>query len=342
MSQTHMQREVLEIPEAAARLLELGAAQAENFATEFLKAQPSMIATIGRGSSDHAAYFLKYAFEITLGIPVASLGPSLASLYGASMHLKNTAAIAISQSGKSPDIVSLAQSVTQSGSLSIALVNSVPSPLSDACSHVLDIGAGPEKSVAATKSFVNSIVAGLMLLAAISKDAGLSSALKTLPKSLDAALNQNWQALSDHLIQRKSMFVLGRGPALAIAHEAALKMKETCAVHGEAYSSAEVLHGPVEILDDGFPVLVFNPGDRSGQATAGVAREIAGRGASVFVAGGSVGAGLSELSVASTGHALTDALVQIVSFYVFAEAHARRLGRNPDEPKQLKKVTETI
>lgn len=341
MSPTFMEREVREIPLAAARLIDEGAGEAERFAQAFLRRQPKLMTTIGRGSSDHAAYFLKYAFEISLGIPVASLGPSLASLYGARLRLDDAASIAISQSGKSPDIVALAEAAGTAGALSVSIVNDISSPLATASAHVIDMAAGPETSVAATKSFVNSILAGLMVLSRIGKDSALSSAIAGLPDRLEEALSHDWRPLSDHLATRSSMFVLGRGPAIAIAHEAALKMKETCAVHGEAYSAAEVLHGPVEIVDEDFPVLVFNAGDRSGPATAEVAREIAASGGRVFMTGAAEPS-VTPLGVSGTGHFLTDALVQIVTFYVFAEAHARRLGRNPDTPRHLKKVTETI
>ena len=341
MTETHMHEEVLEIPDAARRILASGQARAEAFARDYLARKPGLIATIGRGSSDHAAYFLKYAFEIELGVPVVSLGPSLASLYGVNPNLAGGVSIAISQSGKSPDIVALAKAVREAGALSIALVNTVPSPLSENSDHAIDLAAGPEKSVAATKSYVNSVVAGLMLLAEIKNDAALKSALAALPDRLQAALATDWMPLSDHLVGRKSMFVLGRGPTLAIANEAALKMKETCSVHAEAYSAAEVLHGPVELVEPGFPVLVFNGGGQPEQATTAVARDIAARGGAVFMTGASA-EGVNMLPVADAGHPLTDALVQIASYYIFVEAHARRLGRNPDVPRQLKKVTETM
>jgi Predicted phosphosugar isomerases len=341
MTETYMHQEVLEIPDAVRRILSSGQAGAEAYARDFLARKPGLIATIGRGSSDHAAYFLKYAFEIELGIPVVSLGPSLASLYGVNPKLAGDAAIAISQSGKSPDIVALAKSVREAGALTISLVNTVPSPLSETSDHAIDLKAGPERSVAATKSYVNSVVAGLMLLAEIKQDDGLRAALSALPGHLADALSKDWTALSDHLVGRKSMFVLGRGPTLAIASEAALKMKETCSVHAEAYSAAEVLHGPVELVEPGYPVLVFNGGGKPEPATTAVARDIAARGGSVFMTGVEA-AGITTLPVASAGHQLTDALVQIASYYVFVEAHARRLGRNPDMPRQLKKVTETM
>ena len=156
-----------------------------------------------------------------------------------------------------------------------------------------------------------SVVAGLMLLAEIKNDAALKGALASLPDHLQAALATDWTPLSDHLVGRKSMFVLGRGPTLAIANEAALKMKETCSVHAEAYSAAEVLHGPVELVEPGFPVLVFNGGGQPEQATTAVARDIAARGGAVFMTGASAD-GVTMLPVAEAGHPLTDALVQIM------------------------------
>ena len=141
--QTNMRREIDEIPEAAQRLLERSADQLKAAGAALRAKDPAFLVTIARGSSDHAALFLKYAIELQAGRPVASLGPSLASIYGAKLKLGGAAAIAISQSGKSPDIVAMAKAATDAGAVSIALTNTLPSPISEACTHPLDILAGP-------------------------------------------------------------------------------------------------------------------------------------------------------------------------------------------------------
>ena len=338
--QTNMRKEINEIPEAAARLL-AGSADAIEAAGRALRERdPQFFVTVARGSSDHAALFLKYAIELTAGRPVASLGPSLASIYGAKLKLGGGAAIAISQSGKSPDIVAMAEGATKGGAISIALTNTLPSPLADACTHSLDLSAGPEISVAATKSYVNSIVAGLAVLAEWTGDADLDRAVKNLPEQFAKAVALDWSELAGDLKDAQSLYVLGRGPGLAIASEAALKFKETCRVHAEAYSAAEVVHGPMALVGPGFPVLALAARDASQASVVGAADGLSGKGASVFVTSDAAREA-SALPFVATGHPLTDPLPLIVSFYAFAEAFARHRGLDPDKPPHLNKVTET-
>jgi hypothetical protein len=164
-SPSHMQREVRAIPEAVARLLAEGSSPAKAAAETLRRLNPRVITTIARGSSDHAATYLKYAIELSCGVPVSSTGPSVSSVYGASMKLADAATLAISQSGQSPDIIGMAQTARDSGSFVIALTNTASSPLAGLSAQHIDILAGPELSIAATKSFVSSIVAGLLVLA---------------------------------------------------------------------------------------------------------------------------------------------------------------------------------
>src|SRR5690606_33645075 len=280
---TFMRDEIEEIPAAVERLLRDGADQFGRAGAALREQRPVMIATIARGSSDHAAAFLKYAFELVAGIPVASIGPSIASIYGRELDLSRCAAIAISQSGQSPDIVNMMQSARASGALTIALTNTPGAPLAEAAAIGVDLMAGTERSVAATKSFVNSIVAGLAILARMVPGAQLEPALSELPAALERAIACDWSPLAAALEEPASMFVLGRGPALAIAAEAALKFKETCALHAEAYSAAEVLHGPARIVEDGFPVLAFTAGDAAEDSVVEVVDRLAGQGARAFV-----------------------------------------------------------
>lgn len=336
-----MRKEIDEIPEAVARLLRNSAKPAREVGEAIRKFDPLMIATIARGSSDHAAYFLKYAFEIALGLPCASLGPSLASIYGIIPRTKRAAVFAISQSGQSPDIIAMTEATRQGGGLTIALVNTLPSPLTNVCTHALDISAGPERSVAATKSYVCSVIAGLMLLAELSPELHLQDALKAFPEKLEDALDCDWADLADHFENSRSAYVLGRGPSLAIAHEVSLKFKETCAMHAEAYSAAEIMHGPIELAQTGFPVLALAARDKAERNVAAIADDLARNGASVHAT--SPLCQLAHgLSVPDAGHPLLNALVQIVPCYAFLEALSRRRGRDPDHPARLSKVTETI
>jgi glucosamine--fructose-6-phosphate aminotransferase (isomerizing) len=336
-----MRMEIEEIPDAAQRLLD-GSRDSLAEAGERLKRlQPVMIATIARGSSDHAAAFLKYAIELTAGVPVASIGPSIMSIYGKELRLDGCAAISISQSGKSPDIVAMAQSARRNGALTVALTNTAGSPLAESADIAVDLVAGKEQSVAATKSFVSSVIAGLSILAHWTDDAALSVALTKLPEALRRAVTVDWTPLLAALKDRNSLYVLGRGPALAIAQEAALKFKETCGIHAEAYSAAEVLHGPARIVEAGFPVLALAARDASEAGVAEIADRLANQGATAFATTDRVSVA-QRMPFVETGHGITDALTLIASFYGFVEMLSRHRGFDPDHPPHLKKVTETV
>lgn len=338
---TFMRREVEEIPAATKRFLDGNAARLVEAGAALRAKDPVAIATIARGSSDHASSFLKYAIELSAGVPVASIGPSVMSIYGKSLKFKQFATVAISQSGKSPDIVALAGSAKASGALTFALTNTADSPLAAASDFTVDLMAGPEKSVPATKSYVSSVVAGLALLGAWQQDDALNAALARLPAVFEEALTQDWSPLADALEGQNSLYVLGRGPSLAIAGEVALKFKEICGLHAEAYSAAEVVHGPVAIVGENYPVIAFAARDAAEKSVADVCDTLAGRGASVFVTSRRVEKA-HVLPYVETGHDLTDALAPVVSFYAFVEALAARRGLNPDTPRNLKKVTETV
>ncbi|MEF2073910.1 SIS domain-containing protein [Consotaella aegiceratis] len=339
-SSTHMKTEIAEIPTAIARLFDRSREAIAAAGAALRERDPALIATIARGSSDHAASFLKYAIELTAHRPVASLAPSVASIFQAPLQMRAAAAISISQSGESPDIVAMAETAREGGALTLALVNQPASPLAKTASHPIDIAAGPELSVAATKTFVSSIVAGLAVLAEWQQDAALRSALAALPDHAEQALACEWHGLIEALDGHDSLYVLGRGPAMAIASEAALKFKETSGLHAEAYSAAEVMHGPVAIVDRGFPVLVLAARDAAEKSCASAAEQLAASGAAVFVSADGAPAA-SRLPFVATGHPLTDALCLALPFYAFVEAFARHRGLNPDQPPRLRKVTET-
>ncbi|HHG90302.1 MAG TPA: SIS domain-containing protein [Devosia sp.] len=337
---THMHNEVAEIPQAIQRFLALSGDMAGQ-AAEALKARnPALITTIARGSSDHACAFLKYAIELYAGVPVASLGPSIASIYGAKLRLQSAATILVSQSGRSPDIIAMAEAARDGGALALALTNNPTSPLAASADHAIDIAAGPELSVAATKTFVSSIVAGLAVLGKWQGDHALLQALADLPGHAEKALSCDWSPLSEALDAKNSFYVLGRGPSWAIAQEVALKFKETCSLHAEAYSAAEVMHGPVELVASDFPVLALCARDAAEQSSVAAAEKIADTGAQVFLTS-RLARNSTKLPFVATGHPLTDALCLVIPYYVFVEAYSRHLGLNPDKPARLNKVTRT-
>lgn len=342
---THMAAEVASIPALTQTLLTQGDELAAQFGARLRDLHPNVVTTIARGSSDHASAYLKYAIELLIGVPVASAGPSISSVYGAPMHLEKAASIAISQSGESPDILSSVQTAKDGGSLVLSLANNSTSPLAMLSDQNINIGAGVELSVAATKTFVLSIVAGLMVVAHWKQNEELLRGLAELPAEFEKALSCDWSKLTDHIAsdktQVKSLYVLGRGPSFAIAEECALKFKETCQLHAEAYSSAEVLHGPVSIAQEGFTVLALASNDASRQSVVESSQRMAKQGVDVFVTS-SDEEDRNSLPVVRAHHPITDPLIQVVTFYNFIEQLSRKLGLNPDEPPHLLKVTETV
>lgn len=341
MTQSLMAREVAEIPETTHRFLTHSASFVQVAGQALRDVDPRLIVTIARGSSDHAATYLKYAIELVAGIPVASVGPSIASIYERPLRLDGAACIGISQSGKSPDIVAMTQGARTGGALTVAITNFSDSPMALAADHCLPLAAGVEQSVAATKTFVSSVVAGLSLLAEWRQDRALQQAILALPDTFSKALSMDWRPLSDRLSKARQAYVLGRGPGFAISAEMALKLKETCGIHAESYSAAEVLHGPSAIVHEGFPVLALAVQDAAQSQMVATAERLSSQGADVFLIGAEA-AGCTTLPMVTGPDPLLTPLVAVVSFYAFVEGLARRRGFDPDTPPHLRKVTNTL
>jgi glucosamine--fructose-6-phosphate aminotransferase (isomerizing) len=333
---TFMEQEARESPEAAQRFLEHNGSVLAELGGRLRAMEPPLILTSARGSSDNAAGYLKYLAEILLGTPCASVGASVASLYGAKLKAHNTLAVTISQSGQSPDIVALQDEAKRAGALSVAIVNVEDSPAARNADICLPLCAGPEKSVAATKTFIVSLVAAASLVAHWLDDPMLKNAIASLPDRLADASHKKWPEFAERLAEVDSLYILGRGPSLPIAAETALKLKETCAVHAEAYSVAEVMHGPLELVGEGFPVLVYAQNDQSLPSTQAAIQRLKAAGAKLLVAGA------GGLPVVRAGHPLLEPIVMIQSAYLAIEELARMRGRDPDAPRMLRKVTETV
>lgn len=335
---TDMFREAAEAAEAVARqdafdadLKRIGAALRER--------SPNLVLTCARGSSDHAATYAKYAIETRIGVPVASAAPSVASVYASPLRVQGAACIAISQSGRSPDLLASVSNLKAGGAWVLALVNDEDSPLAEIADELFALGAGPERSVAATKSFIASLAAIARLVAAWSGDDVLHGDLSKLPSLLQQAWRLDWSPLVDELEGATNLYVLARGIGLGVAQEAALKLKETSQLHAEAFSTAELRHGPMALVHQEFPALMFNQSDATGSSVEETAAALVGRGARVFLAGGQAAGAISLPSL--TCAPLLEPIVQIQSFYRAANALALARGLNPDRPPHLAKVTET-
>ena len=213
--------------------------------------------------------------------------------------------------------------------------------MAGAVAHPIGLAAGPEKSVAATKTFVNSVLAGLALLAEWQEDDALRAAVAGLPGAFAEALKLDWHPLAQRLVRAQSLYVLGRGPAYAISNEVALKFKETSGLHAESYSAAEVLHGPAAIVQAQFPVFALGVEDAALPHVVATAERLAAQGADVFITGAEA-KGCTRLPAVAGLHPLVSPLVLIVSYYAFVEELARRRGYDPDTPPHLRKVTETM
>ncbi len=340
-SDTLMYTEAHETADVVARQFAANEGVIAALAQSLREEPPRFIVTCARGSSDHAAAYAKYVFETQLGIATASASPSVTSVYAAPQQWQGALFIAISQSGKSPDLVRNAEAAKLAGARVVALVNVAESPLAQLADTVIPLHAGPERSVAATKSYIAALAAVLHLCARWKNDPALATALDALPGALRGNWDADWSSLSNGLKDAHNLFVVGRGFGLGIALEAALKFKETCGLHAEAFSSAEVKHGPMALVGPDFPVLCFAQDDDTLDSTLAVAREFRNRGAQVFVAAPGL-EGEGTLPVATGLPALCTPLLIIQSFYRAASELALLRGFNPDVPPHLNKVTETV
>ncbi len=306
-----------------------------------LEAEPRHVAlTVARGSSDHAASYFASLTMSRIGVPVASIPMSIATLQQAPLRVKGQFALAFSQSGRSPDLVATMRALHDAGALTAAMVNVGGSPLAEAAGNELPLLAGPELSVAATKSYIAMLAMSAQLVAFWQRDAAFLDAVRALPAALDRAGALDWSRAVDELRDVSQMIVIGRGPGLAIAQEAALKLKETSGIQAEAFSSAEVRHGPMELIDRDYPLLVFAPRGPEQAGLVQLARDMQKRGARVLLA---APADVPEatLPLVTTADPALDPIAAILSFYVMAASLAAARGRNPDEPRYLNKVTET-
>jgi glucosamine--fructose-6-phosphate aminotransferase (isomerizing) len=327
---------------AVARQLAANAKTVAALAATLRARDPNVVVTIARGSSDHAALYLKHLIELRLGLVCASLGPSIASLYRAPLRLADALAVTISQSGRSPDIVAMQRAAREAGAFTVALVNDAGSPAATNAAALLELHAGEERSVAATKTMIAALAASASLIGHWTEDADLLAALADLPGQLDAGLRRPPEALVATLAATRSLYTLGRGATLATAAEAALKLKETCAIHAEAFSAAEVLHGPAGVIEPGFPVIAFIPADAARAGMLDTLDRLVSFGAEPILVDVAPHPTWPTLVASAAGHELLTPILALHAFYGLVEATARRRGRNPDAPPHLTKVTRTV
>ena len=333
---TLMHDECAEAPDRVADALAADAPLYRALGAELRARPPRFAATVARGSSGHAATYAAQLLAQGTGLVTASLPPSVVTRYGATLQVSGALVLALSQSGGSPDLVHTLAAARDAGALAVAVVNVTDSPLAAAAGWVLPQRAGPEQAVAATKSFVLTMVAVARLVAAWTGDVALDAALRRLPERLRAALAVGWSADLD----APGLYVVSRGPMLATAQEAALKLKETSRLHAEAFSAAELRHGPRAVAVPGFPILAFAGDDPGGEDARALAVELEAAGSPVLFASHRAGPG-RHLPLPPPLHPWLDPIVAVLAFYPWAARLACSRGLDPDRPAGLTKVTQT-
>jgi len=334
---TAMAREIAESADVVSRLVGRRACFAEVARQIDIGAVPLAV-LCGRGSSGHAGVLLRYLIETRLRLPVSASAPSVITTFNKPPVLRHALFIVVSQSGRSPDLVAATRSARESGARTVAIVNAVPSPVADSAEFVIPIGAGPEHSVAATKTVIGSMAAGAELIAALAKDDTLTAALDRLPPRIARALALDWTGLSGDLREASAVFVTSRGLGLGTAREFALKLAEVLRLPALGFSAAELQHGPRAALSVKTPVIMLRLQDETAPMVDALADELNRTGARVHLCGGPRG----TLPWLGDDDPATDAIAMLVPAYRMIEQLARQFGFDPDSPPHLRKVTETF
>jgi glucosamine--fructose-6-phosphate aminotransferase (isomerizing) len=301
---------------------------------------PYSLVSIARGSSDHAAQYLNFLTTVKMGKLTTSLSMSALTLYQAEIDVSKSIGVAISQSGQSPDVIKPIDYIKSKNRPTFAIVNDTNSPLAKISEWVIPLHAGPEKAVAATKSFIASLAASANLIAAWKNDSNLIRGLHHLPDDLEKAQKLDWTLAIERLEKAKRIMIVGRGYGLSLALEAALKLTETCAIQAEAFSAAEIKHGPQALIEQGYPLLIFANRGPALHTMLDLADDMKSRGANVILAAPPF-VKEKQLEIQMTHSEELDVITAIQSFYLMTEELSRNLGLNPDRPKHLSKVTKT-
>jgi glucosamine--fructose-6-phosphate aminotransferase (isomerizing) len=344
-----LKSEIFEQPAVLDRLLRTQAARARDIARSIRSRGVHWVLIAARGSSDHAALYAKYLWGSRNGLPVALAAPSLYTLYHTPPRLQGALVVGISQSGQSPDIVSVLSDARRQGALTLAITNDLSSPLAEEAEMVLDACSGPERAIAATKTYTTQLLSIALLSAALSEDdrGEESEALERVPDWVRQALALDGPAeqAARRYREMTQCAVLGRGLNYATAAEWSLKLKELTRVVAAPYSSADFRHGPVAIVTRGFPVLAVVPGGVVfDDVLALLASLVEERGIDLIAISN------QEKALALAGAPLElpaeipewlSPLVSIVPAQLFCYHLARAMGRDTEAPQGLSKVTRT-
>jgi glucosamine--fructose-6-phosphate aminotransferase (isomerizing) len=343
---SNFERELYEQPAVVTRLIDEELDRARKLAAEIRRRQVQYVMVAGRGTSDNAGAYGKYLFAGMNGIPVAMATPSLFSIYKTPPRFGNAMVLGISQSGQSPDIVSVLAEARHQGVLTAAFTNEPDSPLAEQADHVLELHAGDELSVAATKTYTAQLAAVALLNVAIRDDPALLASLRLVPDAMRRALElaPRVTRFAERYRFADRLVVLGRGFNLATAQEIALKLKETNYLAAESYSPADFIHGPTAMVDENCPVLVIAPSGALLPELQDAIQRVARRGGEILV----VSDDEATLASADLGLRLPagvpewlSPLVAVLPGQLLALHMVLQRGRDPDRPRGLQKVTLT-
>jgi glucosamine--fructose-6-phosphate aminotransferase (isomerizing) len=328
---TLMAAEIAEQPLVLRRLLDDGAAEIAEIAERVRRWAPRFVLLAARGTSDHAALYAKYLVEVQLGLPAGLASPSTMTVYGARPELSGVLFVAVSQSGTSPDLVDSLTAARACGALTVAVTNNPSSPLAGAAELSVDVRAGAERAVAATKTYTAELLALHLLFAGADGTAILpDAAAATLERNADGAAAARYR-------YAERLITTARGFSYPTAREAALKLMETSYVSAQAFSAADLLHGPLAMIDAGIPVIaVVTPG-RGGDAMAAALDRLHGTGADILRVG--PGDGLPVVTDGVPERLLP--VLEILPLQQLAWRLALDRGTDPDQPRGLNKVTST-
>jgi glucosamine--fructose-6-phosphate aminotransferase (isomerizing) len=343
---TQLQFEIEEQPDVLARLLRDGWPEVVRAAEQIRAFKPEWVIIASRGTSDNAARYAQYLFGAHHQLGVALAAPSLITLYGVAPRLDRALTIGISQSGQSPDVVSVVEAARQQGGATLAITNDPKSPLAAAAKSCVRLGTGEERAVAATKTYTGELMALAMLSVALDGSASRREELQYVPVAVAAAL-ATARAGMDHLASayrnEQRFVVIGRGFNYCTAHEIALKMKETSYVVAEPYSVADLLHGPVAMIDEGFPIVLAAPSGL-GSDVEKLLAVVEKRGARLIALSDRAEVlerAHSRIALPTGVPEWLSPIVTIAPGQVFARSLAIAKGHDPDVPRGLAKVTLT-
>jgi len=341
-----LEQEIAQQPDCLERLITSAADLTQGVAAEILRRGVTYIMIAARGSSDNAARYAQYLFGACNRVPVALATPSLYTLYDSPPRLDGALVIGISQSGRSPDIVSVLEAARAQSRPTLAVTNDSFSPLAQAADWVLPLATGEERAVAATKTYTASLGALALLSVALAGDDERRAELARMPAQMRQTLAEvrGMATIADRYRDTQEGGVVGRGYNYGTAFEIALKVKELSRVVMEPHSAADFLHGPISILEPGFPLVLVAPGGRTLPDLVALAGEAHRRGAELIV----ISDDENILRVAQTPLPLPpnvpewlSPLVTVLPGQLLATHLARARGLDPDNPIGLSKVTQT-